>query len=285
MAWMTRLLMVLLVCSLLTHGSAFAATLNYRDQLAKGDDKLDSGEFADAYPLELAAGQVVELTMSSDDFDTYLMVIPPADAGFDEGELENDDVSDADLNSRLVFVVPKAGTYKVVATSAGAEEAGAYHVRARIEATAVLGREQGELTRDDRVLLKGGEYADVQTIKLGKGEGRVLSVVQAGFDAILVVHTPDGEVMIADEPPTLLIQAPDNKGGEYRVVITSYEPREVGAYTLEVRGIVVNPPGMGQAPGDGLRQDDAHRPGADGDERRRPAAGVAVGLGRDALAS
>jgi len=269
-----HVVLLALACSCLPGVAADAETVNYRDRLAANDDKLDTGEFADPYPLELIEGQAVELTMTSDDFDTYLMVQPP------EGDsIENDDVSPSDFNSRLVFVAPKTGTYTVVATSSMADEAGTYHVRARIESTALIDREAGKLSPDDRLLLKGGEFADTTTITLAKGEGRVISVLDAGFDAYLVVHTPDGEVIVADDPPALLIQAPDNKGGDYRVVITSYEAGEVGAYTLETRRVMGRAPGIGR-----LGDDDAHRARAHADRRRGAARGVAVGLERDGLA-
>src|SRR6185436_10070970 len=58
-----------------------------RGTLAAGDDTLRSGEFVDAYTFEGIPGQRATIDVSSTDFDTYLIVVPPKGA-----RRENDDV-------------------------------------------------------------------------------------------------------------------------------------------------------------------------------------------------
>lgn len=64
------------------------------------------------YPLALEAGDVIAITMTSEDFDTVLTLLGP------EGEevAFNDDFGGT-LNSQIVYSVPTAGDYTVVTQS------------------------------------------------------------------------------------------------------------------------------------------------------------------------
>lgn len=221
--------MMMLACSLFA-GPTLAGEINVEGQLAKGDSTLESGEFWDAYEIQVEAGEFVTIDMVSDDFDTYLSV------RFPNEEMVEDDDSGGSLNARLTFVAPVAGVYTVIATSAAAEETGAYTVVGNSVTLVPLKKEKGALTEDDQVSVKTGEYVDISTIELAANEKRVIELYSDAFDTYLVVYTPDGELLYNDDSSTegasfLVIEA-GAQGGSFTVVATSFMRGETGAYRL-----------------------------------------------------
>jgi serine/threonine-protein kinase len=74
---------------------------------------LSATKRGEAHTLKLQAGKIVVIDMESPQFDTYLRLED------DKGKVlgENDDISAENLNSRLVFTVPRDGAYRIIATS------------------------------------------------------------------------------------------------------------------------------------------------------------------------
>ena len=76
---------------------------------------------------KLQAGQVIIIDMESPDFDTFLRLEDDKGKELDH----NDDISNENLNSRLVFIAPKDGVYRIVATSFEQRGQGAYTLTIR----------------------------------------------------------------------------------------------------------------------------------------------------------
>ncbi|WP_162160876.1 PPC domain-containing protein [Leptolyngbya sp. PCC 6406] len=66
------------------------------------------------YPIVLEAGQVLTIRMSSEEFDTVLLLLAP-----NGEEVAFNDDADGSLNSRIVYMVPETGQYTIVARSYG----------------------------------------------------------------------------------------------------------------------------------------------------------------------
>lgn len=66
------------------------------------------------YPVVLEAGQTITIRMSSDDFDTVLILLGP-----DGEEVAFNDDSEGTLNSRIIYTVPETGEYTVVTRAFG----------------------------------------------------------------------------------------------------------------------------------------------------------------------
>jgi eukaryotic-like serine/threonine-protein kinase len=79
------------------------------------------------HPIKMAARKTYVIDMASAEFDTYLRL---EDA---KGKVlaENDDISETNQNSRIVFTAPVDGPYRIVATSFQQRGAGAYTVTVR----------------------------------------------------------------------------------------------------------------------------------------------------------
>ena len=109
--------------------SAFAQQANSDlavSGMLSGRDSHDSdGHFFRSRSVNLTAGDTVEITAASSEFDTVLRVSGP---GVTES---NDDAPGNGTNSRVVFSVPTTGAYRVTVTSYNANETGAYQLAVR----------------------------------------------------------------------------------------------------------------------------------------------------------
>jgi hypothetical protein len=89
--------------------------------LAQGDCQLDVDDtFADFYELELTAARQVTITLTSTDFNAYLLLFRRTGQLIDQ----NDDMSQSDFDAQLVVNL-SAGTYVIAANSANVDS-GAY---------------------------------------------------------------------------------------------------------------------------------------------------------------
>jgi S1-C subfamily serine protease len=86
------------------------STLRQQGSLGPGDDTLNDGSFYEEYRFQGRAGQTVRISLSSNAFDTYLILLD--EQGNRLGE--NDDRSSGDTNSELVVTLPQNGSYRVI---------------------------------------------------------------------------------------------------------------------------------------------------------------------------
>lgn len=116
-------------------------------QLDASDPMLDDGTHYDMWVLSGEQGERYVITMESDDFDAFLMIAGPL-----EGEiavLAEDDDSAGGTNARVEFVIPRTGSYAVVANSVFPAARGTYRVRLDV-AEATVSRPSGHRTADEQ---------------------------------------------------------------------------------------------------------------------------------------
>lgn len=77
----------------------------------------------DEYKISVKAGANVNVTMTSDEFDTYLLIAKPD--GSEAGQNDDCKADPAD-GSCLTFTAPVSGTYTIYANTADADGRGAY---------------------------------------------------------------------------------------------------------------------------------------------------------------
>ena len=100
-------------------------------ELAEGDALHPQDDsFYDAYTFQAQQGFEIELELSSDEFDTFLLLNDPAG----EQIAQNDDRDVDDHNSRITIEAPAKGTYTVFANSRAKDETGAYTLTIRTTA-------------------------------------------------------------------------------------------------------------------------------------------------------
>jgi len=96
--------------------------------LLSGDAILDDGSLYDQYTFTASSGQYVTIFLESDDFDPYLILLDP------DGERisENDDISRANRNSRLIVNLTSTGLYTAVANSYESGNSGEYVIKVAV---------------------------------------------------------------------------------------------------------------------------------------------------------
>ena len=222
--------------------------------LAQGDTRLDSGEFSDAYTINGRAGDVVDISLNSPDFDTYLLLRGPDGSSFD-----NDDADGGGTNSQLRVTLPASGSYRLVVTSYQSGESGSYVLETSGATTVAAANSgssgssiggatdtqrlglgtpvSGQLNSSDPQL-GSGEYFDVYTLTDVPGTQIVVEMRSSAVDTYLAAMGSGGYEVSNDDDPSgqngtnsrLEITIPES--GEVNVAATSYASGEAGAYTL-----------------------------------------------------
>ncbi|MFT5680116.1 MAG: hypothetical protein ACI8RZ_001021 [Myxococcota bacterium] len=92
--------------------------------LVSGDHTLPNGEWSDRYTLSLQSGQLLNVSMTSTDIDTYLVAQAPS------GATESNDDCDGDRNrSCLSFTALESGNWTIYATSYEGADEGSYDLQ------------------------------------------------------------------------------------------------------------------------------------------------------------
>lgn len=222
-------------------------------RLAQGDERLSSGEFTREYSFQGRAGDRVDLTLRSSDFDPYLMLRGPG--GYSE---DNDDDPAGGTNSRLTATLPADGRYTVTVTSYEPGETGAFNLRmngadggrtiADVADTPVRPRggngpvlnvgetRSGRLAQGDGQL-GSGEFTDAYRFTGRRGQRIAVDVTSSEFDTYVMLRSPSGEATDNDDGPdgtNARINQVLTENGEYEVTVTSFQPGETGNYNLSI---------------------------------------------------
>jgi hypothetical protein len=232
---------------------AIAVGQHVSGRLGQGDPQLRSGEYVNSWTLSGRAGDRVEIALTSDQFDPYVMITGPG--GF-SGFNDDDPDGNGALNSRLVTTLPTDGVYEITATSYAPGETGAYRLSvstpghdmadtpARPEPSG--GAPGGRLSIGDSVTgslaagdsrLNSGEFTDSYTFIGQRGQRVSIDAVSDEFDTYLMLTPPTGDQLDNDDGPNGLnarIAEVLSQDGEYTVQVTSFAPGETGRYTLSV---------------------------------------------------
>jgi hypothetical protein len=215
-------------------GSA-AADLR-RGRLEKGDDTLKSGEYADEYSFTGSSGQRALVDLRSGDFDTYVFVRTPSGEQFDNDDFEGDA-----SRSLLSLDLTESGAYTVTVTSYRKGESGGYTLSIDVGVeTGIAGRldRAGRLERGDETLTSG-EYVDTYEFEGRPGQHVAIDLRSSAFDTYLILKDPAGEQTENDDADDggvghSSLEADLTETGTYRVLVTSYETGESGAYSLTI---------------------------------------------------
>ncbi|MBK8976080.1 MAG: caspase family protein [Planctomycetes bacterium] len=223
------------------------APRNIVAELRESDQRISSGEYARVYPVQLQAGQWLDLTMSSAAFDPYLIVTRP-----DGTQAENDNRTDGETTAALRLQAAQAGEYRILATTHAAGERGAFRLAMTItegaspgapepaQPTVVAGASRqidGELARSDE-RLRSGEFADRYEVHLEVGQSLDVRMTSTAVDPYLIVIRPDGSQEENDDlsqnERAAGVRLDATQAGAYRVMATTYRPGEAGVYRLSI---------------------------------------------------
>jgi hypothetical protein len=216
-------------------------------RLEGSDPRLSDDSHYDLYAFQGRAGQTLEVELSSDDFDAYLVIGRDGGGGF--SEIESDDDGGDGTNSRLVVTLDRDGEYLIRANSLSGGSTGSYALRvatrggsgggaAEIRAGETrTGRlESGDATMDDDSFYDSFRYQG------RAGEDLVITLESEDFDAYLsigILHDGTFEYMESDDDggsgtdSRLEITLP--RTGTYEIRANSLYGGSRGEYVLGLR--------------------------------------------------
>ena len=229
---------------------------SHSGELTPLDTQRRSGKYEDVFRIDGRRGQRIELNLSSDDFDPYLLVTGPG--GYVRSN--DDDGRSQTLNSRLVIELPEDGSYRVSATSFSPGAMGAYRLAAATPAageradaaqpaTAIaLGNlVNGRLDQDD-LRFAGDKFQDRYRLTGRRGDRVRISLASNEFDTVLNLQGPDGAAQSNDDSEdngdtstNSRIDTVLAEDGDYVVTVTSYAANATGKYRLSVEPGTPNP--------------------------------------------
>ncbi|MBE9110184.1 trypsin-like peptidase domain-containing protein [Nodosilinea sp. LEGE 07298] len=216
-------------------------------QLDDTSNVLPDGSFYNPYRFEGQAGQTVTIDMSSQDVDSYLILLAPDREDF---SIQDDD-SGGSLNARISTQLPYTGSYLILANTVSQGEAGGYQLRlsqggasgqtsgqTQARPSGVGLRQQGVLGPSDRTLQDGSYYQEF-TFRGRAGQNVLIRLESPDFDTYLILvddaRNRVGENDDANPDTTnsqLAVQLP--RDGTYSVLVNSYQQGERGRYLLTV---------------------------------------------------
>jgi hypothetical protein len=217
-------------------------------ELSSNDAQRRSGKFEDVYMIDGHRGQRVQLDLSSDAFDSYLVVTGPE--GFN---LANDDLDGGDtLNSRIVLQFPSDGAYRVSVTTFRSGETGAYRLQASAPAAnvavtmpvaaqpiAIGAAINGRLAQGDG-RRANGTFEDRYRFHAQRGQRVTIALSSDKMDTVLRLARPDGTEDVSDDTHIANGETSTNsrldtvlsEDGDYVITATSYRENESGDYRL-----------------------------------------------------
>lgn len=211
-------------------------------RLTDRDPRLSDNTTYQVYRFNGHAGDMVQIDMTSTDFDTYLVL--QDDAG---RELTHDDDSGDANNARVMYSLPVNGTYRIIAKSYRSGAFGQYHISLARMGTATAGgngstiaRGQlmtGRLTMNDPRLSDNSVY-HVYMYRGRQGENLTIDVMSSDFDAFAILQDPNGNELLRDddsgEGTNARITTSLPSTGIFRIVVNTYAAGSSGNYTLWV---------------------------------------------------
>lgn len=217
--------------------------------LQQGDVQLTSGEFYDEYFYTSYGNEPISLYAASTEFDTYLMIRGPGDFSMDNDDLDPAQGTDAGID----VLLPNPGEYRIMVTSYRPGEVGDYALAIApgvpdapsVPATPPVADNQftgsgsrfGALAAGDSTL-SSGEFNDTWTYWSNGNEVASLYAASTDFDTYLMVRGPNDFSLDNDDYDTAQglnagMEFEMITPGEYRFIVTSYQPGEMGNYQLD----------------------------------------------------
>lgn len=204
-----------------------------------GTDPEDRG-LAKPVTFEGDSGDAVSITMTSDAFDTYLMLEGP-----DGDVVEEDDDGATGLNSQITRPLEQSGEYTIWCGSFSTSSTGPFNLDVEEfgdssgAASISYGRSrQYVLQEGDGTDPRGRGLAKPVTFRGDSGD-RVRITMRSEFDTYLILADPDGNVVTEDDDggSGLNSQITWTLGqtGEYTIWCGSFSTSSTGPFTLELR--------------------------------------------------
>lgn len=228
---------------------AIALNSLVQGNLARDSNLLPAdNSYFNAYTFEGRAGQRIEITMRSNELDTYLILLAP-----NGQDIAQDDDSGGGTNSRIVITLPMDGTYLVLANSYAPGEVGTYSLEVatagssgappqatRPQQGSYILQAEGTLGTNSLILEADGSLYQEHFFQGNAGQVVTITMESDEFDTYLILVGPDDEVVeqnddINSRNLNSQISTVLPRTGTYRILANAYDSRGRGRYRLTVR--------------------------------------------------
>ena len=212
--------------------TALTREMVYHDALSDEDlrDRVAPTHPRKEYWFKLKANGCYQFDLESEAFDSFL-VLEDASGNL----LGTDDDSGGGLNARLVWQAPANGEFMVAATAFD-QKVGPYRLTAR---PIVFGVQRSLSSSDSLDTRRTQSFRQIHTVSLEANQHYRIDLSSKAFDAYLRLEDIQGNQLAFNDdayPGThdsrIDFQPP--RTAEYRVIVTTYGPRETGRYTLTI---------------------------------------------------
>ncbi|MEM7453500.1 MAG: pre-peptidase C-terminal domain-containing protein [Planctomycetota bacterium] len=204
-------------------------------ELSSADGTIETGAYFDETTIDVVAGQQLSITLTSSNFDTFLIAVAPSGDA-----LENDD-SDGITESQLNFTADESGQWKIIVTSYKPGETGNYELKVSGVAAPTPDADftdSGTLGEGDSQL-GSGEWFDVYTHSGQAGDPCTIVMSSGNLTPYVIIEFPDGDEQEEIDAhnydgtnAVLTLRLPQT--GEYRILATTHEPGESGDYLITI---------------------------------------------------
>lgn len=215
-----------------------------------------SGEFnrtagGNGFSFTGEAGRAITITVSSDDFDTFVTLYQATNSGT-YVELINDDDSAGNLNSRIEnFTLPEQGAYLIAITDAGDTGTGTFTLELNdlgITAVSVtpapteVASSAGDIQIGTTV---NGTLPETNTTTFTfegqAGQSVTITVTSLDFDPFVTLTDSNGATLTSDDDSAGSLNAQIEgftlpETGGYNIVVSNAGGSGAGAFTLELSG-------------------------------------------------
>lgn len=202
---------------------------------AASDRNPGDQSYSHGFTLDLEEGDLLHITLKSEDFDAFLM-LHDNDSSLIE---ENDDAPGGGTDSAITFEVPETARYVVVATSLERGETGDFTLQADTLKFGEPDVSERQLAATDPQQDEGARF---QTVPIPGKPGRWLSVTMRSseLDSLLRLIGPDGSQVAENDDwqegstdARVLMRI--EEAGDYQIIATTFGNEEVtGPFELEI---------------------------------------------------
>lgn len=189
------------------------------------------GRRARHYTVSVTAGREIDILLSSNDFDAYLVAETPS------GLLYEDDDSGGDLDARLNVMAEEGGIWSVFVTSYSGSDTGVYRLSYRQRAPMELVRRFSGTLRQPGRIVEGRAYQQ-HTIETEAGREYRVDLRSDDFDTYLLVLDASGSIVAENDDFGM---GTDSRvefragGGVYTILAGPFGAEASGRYSIEVR--------------------------------------------------
>ncbi len=198
------------------------------------DSTLSNYGYSDTYTFTGQTGQNAIIDLSSDEFDTYLVLRTPSGE-----ELSNDDFEGSTARSLLSVPLTESGEFEIVVSSFMSGETGPYTLSLALDennSIAAARVESGELSSSDEQLASG-EYIDLYSFDGRPGQRLQADLRSEDFDTYLILIAPSGEQFENDDMDSInrsFLDMTLSESGSYQLIVTSFSEGSTGEYSLQI---------------------------------------------------